>query len=193
MSKRKSNSSRKSAAARPDVAKPALPPRAGEVADLASSSDGEGLQPIPETETRLPEPPGQETVVTLPPVPPLELDTEPALASDLEELKPDVVSLVGAGADASEFERTTTGGDATAAPAPKPDKARRTIVGIEAYQTLFVEMTRDNLDLAASLASMRSPVEFLSIATKFAGRQMDLYGKFTKAVADIAAPDVKAR
>jgi hypothetical protein len=58
---------------------------------------------------------------------------------------------------------------------------------MEACETLFMEMTRDNLDFAASLASMRSPLEILGVATKFAGRRIGMYGRFSKAVADIAA------
>jgi hypothetical protein len=50
-----------------------------------------------------------------------------------------------------------------------------------------MEMARDNLDFAASLASMRSPLDIIDVATKFAGRQIGMYGRFSKAVVDIAA------
>jgi hypothetical protein len=61
------------------------------------------------------------------------------------------------------------------------------ITGIEAYQTLFMEMTRDNLDFATSLAAVRSPLDILDVATKFAGRRIGMYGRFSKAFVEIAA------
>ncbi|UFZ07976.1 hypothetical protein LQG66_17465 [Bradyrhizobium ontarionense] len=171
-----------------------MPKRADSVAGLASS-EGEELPVVPETETRLQERPGQESETRLPPVPPLELDAETALPSQLAELKPDVVPPpVEALAESNESERTATGEDRTAGASPKTDGPRRPAAGIEAYQALLMEMTRHNLDLAASFASMRSPLDLLGVATEFAGRRIDMYGRFTKAVADIAtAPDAKAR
>ena len=61
------------------------------------------------------------------------------------------------------------------------------MAGMEACQKLFMEMTQDHLDFVAGLASTRSPLDFLDIATKFAGRQVGMYGRFSKAVVDIAA------
>jgi hypothetical protein len=67
------------------------------------------------------------------------------------------------------------------------DRPLGAIAGVEAYQTLFMEMTRDNLDFAASLASMRSPLEIIDVAAKFAGRRIGMYGRFSRTVVDIAA------
>lgn len=200
MSKRKSNSPHKPVAARPGVAKPSvakpalMSKREGSVADLASS-DGAELQAVPETETRLLVRPGEETEARLAPVPPLELDAGPALHSDLAEPKPNAVPLpVEAGAEASELEHAAMGEDGTPGPLPKTDRPRRPLDGMEACQTLFMEMTRDNLDWAASFASIRSPFEILGVAATFAGRRIDMYGRFTRAVVDIAAaPDAKPR
>jgi hypothetical protein len=58
---------------------------------------------------------------------------------------------------------------------------------MEACQTLFMDMTRDNLDLAASIASMRSPLDLFDVATKHAGRRIGTYGRFSRAIVDIAA------
>jgi hypothetical protein len=188
MSKRKSNSSRKPDTATPDVAKrAAAPKRAASAADLAHSEEEE-LQAAPETETRLPELPDQETEAKLPPVPPPELESKPVLPPHLAEPKPDVADPpVGVRAEAKESTRTAPGEARTAGTLPKMDGPRRAIAGMEAWQTLFMEMTRDNLDFAASLASIRSPLEILGVATKFAGRRIGMYGRFSKAVADIAA------
>lgn len=77
-------------------------------------------------------------------------------------------------------------------PSSEMDGPRRAIAGMEACQTLFMEMTLDNVDFATSVASMRSPLEILSVATKFAARRIGMYGRFSKAVTDIAA-DAKPR
>ncbi|WP_316189456.1 hypothetical protein [Bradyrhizobium sp. SZCCHNS1054] len=61
------------------------------------------------------------------------------------------------------------------------------IAGIEACQALFMEITRDNLNFAASLAATRSPLDILDVATKFAGRQIGMYGRLSRAVVNIAA------
>jgi hypothetical protein len=183
MSKRKSNKSRKPDAAISGVAKPK---RAVSASDLAGS-EGEVLQAAPETETRLPELPTQETETKLPPVPPPEVEFKPALPVHLAEPKPDVAPPVGVGAEAMETAGTATGEARTASPSPGMDGPRRAMAGMEACQTLFMEMTRDNLDFAASLASMRSPLDIVDVATKFAGRRIGMYGRFSKAVADIAS------
>jgi hypothetical protein len=191
MSKRKSKSSQKPNTATPDVAKPAAAPkRAVSTADRAGPERGE-LQVAPETETKLPELPGQETETKLPPGPPPELESEPALspllAEPKPEPKPDLAGPVEARAETKGSARAATGEARTAGSPPKIDGPRWATAGMEACQTLFMEMTLDNLDFAASLASMRSPVDVLRVATKFAGRRIGMYGRFSKAVADIAA------
>lgn len=229
MSKRKSNKSHKpDAQGQPAVAKKASTPKRAIPASTLAISEGDELQAVPETETRLPELPGQELDSALPPVPPAELGSELALPTFLVEPKLDVALPVAVLAEAEEsdtvppviaphaefpgqtmpkIEPTTMAapdrhaatGDATVSspprmdePSERPLEARldrpfRAIPGVEAYQTLFMEMTRDNLDFAASLASMRSPLEIIDVAAKFAGRRIGMYGRFSRTVVDIAA------
>jgi len=186
MSKRKSKNPRKPDAAAPGAAKPAATPkRAALAADLARS-EGEELQAVPKTQTRPPERLVQETETKLPPAPPPELESKPTLPPHLVEPQP-VAAPAEARAGAREPARTAMSEVSTAGHSPKSDGARRAIAGMEACQTLFMEITRDNLDFAASLASTRSPLDILGVATKFASRQIGTYGRFSKAVADIAA------
>jgi hypothetical protein len=191
MSKRKSNKPRKPDAGTNGVAKPASTPKRAVAAPDLTGSEAVELQAAPDTETKRPELPGREIENELPPVPPAELESKPALPPHLAEPEPDVVPLVGARAEAKESVHTATGEARTAGPSPKVDrpldKPLGAIAGIEACQTLFMEMTRDNLDFAASFAAMRSPLDILDVATKFAGRRIGLYGRFSKAVVDIAA------
>jgi hypothetical protein len=58
---------------------------------------------------------------------------------------------------------------------------------MEACQTLFMEMARDNLDFAASLASIRSPLDILGVVTSFASRRIGMYSRFSNAITDIVA------
>lgn len=184
MSKRKSNNSRDSDAA---TSKAGKPKRAALAADPVGSS-GEELQAPPETETRLAEMPGKETITKLSPLPPPELESMLALPPHLPaEPKPDVAQPFRAGAEGKESPCTATGEAGTTGPLPEMDGHRQAVVGMEAWQTLFMEMTRDNLDFAASLASMRSPLDIIDVATKLAGRRIGMYGRFSKTVADIAA------
>jgi hypothetical protein len=189
MTKRKSRKSQKPDAATPDVAKPkpdvAKPKPVVSAGDLAGSEPAE-LQAAPETETRLPELPSQETETKLSPVPPPEFTSHPALPPDLAEPTPDLAPPVRAEADVMRSAYTVAG-EATASASPRMDGPRRAIAGMEACQTLFMEMTRENLDLAASLASMRSPLDIIDVATKFASGRIGMYGRFSKTVADIAA------
>jgi hypothetical protein len=229
MSKRKSNKSHKpDAQGQPAVAKKASTPKRAIPASTLAISEGDELQAVPETETRLPELPGQELDSALPPVPPAELGSELALPTFLVEPKLDVALPVAVLAEAEEsgtvppviaphaefpgqtmpkIEPTTMAapdrhaatGDATVSSPPRMDEPSerplegrldrplRAIAGVEAYQTLFMEMTRDNLDFAASLASMRSPLEIIDVAAKFAGRRIGMYGRFSRTVVDIAA------
>jgi hypothetical protein len=193
MSKRKSKSSQKPDAVTPRAAKPAATPkRAAVPAASLAGSEGEVLESAPEieaapeTETRLPDLPGQEAETNLPATPPLELVSEPALPPDLVEPTPDVALPVGTPVEAQESTGTATGEPRPADPSPKMDGPRRAITGMEACQLLFMEMTRDNLDFAASLAAMRSPLDMLGVASEFASRRIGMYGRFSKAIADIA-------
>jgi hypothetical protein len=145
----------------------------------------EELQAAPDTETRLPELPGQEMDIELPPIPPLELESEPALAPGIAEPKLDVTRTVEARAEIEESVHAATG-EAKTSPAPRMNRPLGPVAGIAAYRTLLMEMTQDNLDFAARLASMRSPFEIVDVATTFAGKQIGLYGRFSKAVVDIA-------
>jgi hypothetical protein len=184
MSKRKSNKPQK-----PNVAKPK---RAVSAGDLVGS-EGAELQAVPETEATLPELPSQETEANLPPAPPSEFESKPALSPDLAEPTPDVAPPVETKTEARDEtgarESAPTAADETSMTRPSPgmDGPRRAVAGMEACQTLLMEMARDNLDFAASLASMRSPLDIIDVATKFAGRRIGIYGRFSKTVADIAA------
>jgi len=187
MSKRKPKKSPKPAAAITNVAESAPTPEpVVSAADLAGSQR-EALEAAPETETGLPELLTQETETKLPPVPPPELEPEPPLPVHFAEpasiVPPPIVVRLEAGESVP-----TEPSEATTAGLPaRMDGPGRAITGMDACQTLFLEMTRDNLDFAASLASMRSPLDILGAATTFAGKRMDMYGRFSKAVADIAA------
>jgi hypothetical protein len=188
MSKRKSKSPHKLGAVTPDVAKStATPKRSVSAADL-SRLEEEELQAAPESETKVPEVPDQDTETKLSPVPPPDLQSKPSLPPHLAGLKPDVAALpIGARAEAKGSAPTVIAEARTAGPLSEMDGLRRAIAGIEACQTLFLEATLGNLNFAASLASMRSPFEILGVATKFAVGRIGMYGKFSKAVADIAA------
>ena len=202
MNKRKSNGSHKGNSAKPVVAKPvSMPKHADAIARqkgarvLAAfvSSDAGELQAVQETETRLPGRPGQETETILPPLAPLEPEPEPALPPPLSELKPDAVQPVGAGTDSYESNATPIAEGRAADPSPVAGTPPPALAGLEACQSLLMEMARDNLDLAASLPTMRSPFSMFGVATTFAGRQIDIYRRFTKAVVEIAAGPAKAR
>jgi hypothetical protein len=210
MSKRKSTKSHKPSAGTLGVVKPASTPKRAGPTPALTGSEAEGLQAAPDTETRLPDLPGQEVVSTLAPVPPPELESGPALPPYLAEPELDV-ALVEVQAKAKEAIDAAIGETSAASapagidrPAMEPMPTPLTapipalsvrpfaaplgaIAGIEACQTLFMEMTRDNLDFAASLASMRSPLDIIDVATKFAGSQIGMYGRFSKAFVDITA------
>jgi hypothetical protein len=187
MSKRKSKSPHKPGAVTPDVAKStATPKRSVSAADL-SRLEKEELQAAPESETKVPEVPDQESETKLSSVSPPDLQSKPQLPPHLAGLKPDVALPIGARAEAKGSAQTVIAQARTADPLSEMDGLRRAIAGMEACQTLFLEVTLDNLDFAASLASMRSPLEILGVATKFAVGRIGMYGKFSKAVADIAA------
>ena len=81
----------------------------------------------------------------------------------------------------------TTGEARTNDRLPESGGARLAITGMEACQALPTEIARDNFDFAARLASMRWPLEIVGIATTFASSQIGTYGRFSKAVADIAS------
>ncbi|WP_407157215.1 hypothetical protein [Bradyrhizobium sp. STM 3557] len=189
MSKRKSKNSHKPGAAASNVAKlEAKQKRAVSATDLAGP-EGAELEATAESGTRLPEVPVQESEMKLPPVSPsepAELESKPALSPHLAEPKPDVTPPLEAPAEAKELTRAVTDEAGTAGPSPKLDRPLRAIAGMEACQTLLMEMTRDNLDFAASLALMRSPIEIVDVATKFASKRIGMYSRFSKAVADIA-------
>lgn len=195
MTKRKANKPPKKDTGATGVAKPASTPKRAVSAPAPTGSQGEELQAAAFTETRLPELPDQEIDSTLPPVPPPELESKPALPLHLAEPKPDVALPVEARAEAEEPVHAAAGEAMTAGAPPRMDRPfvrplagpLGAIAGIEACQTLFMEMTRDHLDFAASLASMRSPLEILDLATKFAGKQVGMYGRFSRTVFDIAA------
>jgi hypothetical protein len=187
MSKRKTKTPRKSSAATSDVASPAAVPERVVLAADQAGPVAEKLEAAPETETRLLELAVQETEARLSSLPPAELESGPVLAPDLAEPKPEVAIAVEARTEANEVVRAATDEPSTADLSPKADRPPRAIAGMEACQTLFMEMTRDNLDFAASLALMRSPIEILDVATKFASRRIGMYSRFSKAVADIAA------
>ncbi|WP_316171480.1 hypothetical protein [Bradyrhizobium sp. SZCCHNRI1058] len=202
MNKRKSNGSHKGNSAKPVVAKPVPMPKHADATARQKrarvltefvSSDADELQAVPETETRLPGRPAQETETILPPLPPLEPESAPARLPPLGELKPDAVQPVGAGTDSHESQPTPIAEARAADPSPVAGGPPPALAGMEACQTLLMEMTRDNLDLAASLATMRSPLSMFGVATTFAGRQIDIYRRFTKAVVEIATGPAKAR
>jgi hypothetical protein len=187
MSKRKSKKSQKPAVGTTGIAEPAQTPApAISAADLAGS-EAEPPQAARETETRLPELLGQETETQLPPVPPPELEPGPPLAAQFAEPESYIAPPVEVRAEASELAHTTAGAATTAGPSPQIDGPRPAITGMDACQALFMEMARDNLDFAASLASMRSPFDIFGAATMLAGKRMDMYGRFSKVVTDIAA------
>ena len=189
MSKRKTNKPRTPDAEATGVPKPASQPKRAVSAAL-TGSEGEELQATPVTETRLPEVPGEEIASALPPVPPPELELKPVPSPHIEEPKLDVAIPVGVRADAGQSVHAAPAEAKTVSSSPNMGRPLvgplRAIAGMEACQQLLMEMTRDNLDLAASLASMRSPLDMIDVATKFAGRQVGMYGRFSKAVADIA-------
>ncbi len=187
MSKRKSNRSRKPDAAKTKVVEPVHAPEPAVLAVDLAGSDAAKLQAAPETETKLPETVAQDVETTLPLVPPEELESEPPLPGHFAERESNVAPPVGAEAEDGESACTPTGEAAMGSPASQLDRPRRTMTGMDAWQTLFREMTRDNLDFAASLATVRSPLDVIGAATTFAGRRIDMYGRFSKAVADIAA------
>lgn len=185
MSKRKANKPRKPGAGETGVAKRASTPKRAVAAPALMTTQDDELQATPDTATRLPELPGQEIDNELPPVPPLQLEPEPQLAPQLATPKLDVARPVEARADIEQPVRAATN-EATTSPAPRMNRPLGPVAGIEAYRTLLMEMTRDNLDFAARLAAMRSPFEIVDVATTFAGKQIGLYGRFSKAVVDIA-------
>ncbi|MFC5320368.1 hypothetical protein [Bradyrhizobium oligotrophicum] len=204
MNKRKSNGSHKGNSAKPVVVKPVSVPKHAAAAAMqrrarllaeSASPEGDELQAVPETETRLPGRPGQETETILPPLPPLEPEPEPgpALSPPLGELTPDAVQPVDAGTDSHESQPPPIAEGRAADLSPVVGGPPPALAGMEACQTLLMEMTRDNLDLAASLATIRSPLGMFGVATNFAGRQIDIYRRFTKAVVEIAAGPAKAR
>lgn len=198
MSKRKSNKPHKADAETTGVAKPAPAPKRAVSAPALMTMQDEALQAAPDTETKLPELPGQ-VFSTLPPAPPAELEPLPTFPQHLAGRTLDIVLPVEARPEAKESIHAAIGDAGTASPPAQMDepvtealvkplvRPSGALAGVEAYQTLFMEMTRDNLDFAASFAAMRSPLDMLDVATKFAGRQIGLYGRFSKAVADIAA------
>jgi hypothetical protein len=187
MTKRKSKTPRKSSAATPDVATPAAAPESAVPAVHLAGLEAEKLEAAPETETRLPELPVQEIQTESPPLASPELESEPVAAYHLAELRPDVALPVETPAEANELARAATGEAATSGPSPKMDRPPRAIAGMEACQALFMEMARDNLDFAASLASIRSPLDILGVATSFASRRIGMYSRFSNAITDIVA------
>jgi hypothetical protein len=184
MTKRKANKPRKLGAGATGAAKRASTPKRVSAPALMAAQDDE-LQAAPDTETRLPELPGHEMDNELPPTPPLELESEPALAPEIAEPKLDVTRTVEAQAEIEESVHAAAG-EAKTSPTPSMNRPIGAAAGIEAYRTLLMEMAQDNLDFAARLASMRSPFEIVDVATTFAGKQIGLYGRFSKAVVDIA-------
>ena len=187
MSKRKSNRSRKSDAAKTQVVQPVRTPESAVPAADLAPSDAETLQAAPETETTLPETVVQDVETTLPLVPPQELESEPPLPGHFAQPESNLAAPVGAEAVAAESARPATAEAGTAGPSSQMARPRRAMAGMDAWQTLFREMARDNLDFAASLATMRTPLDVIGAATTFAGKRIDMYGRFSKAVADIAA------
>ena len=171
-----------------EAAKPAWTPKLA--APALADSEAVDLLAVPDTETRLPDLPGQEIASRLPLVPPSDLESRPALPPDLADPKLDAALRAGVRAQAKDSVHADTGDAGMASPSPRMDGPLNgplgAIAGIEACQTLLMEMTRDNLDFAASLAAMRSPLDILDVATTFAGRQIGIYGRFSKAVVDIA-------
>jgi hypothetical protein len=178
MSKRKSNNSRKPDAATPNFRRSAATTKNTVPAAKVKSSEGEELQAAPQTQTRLLELPGQEAELKLPPVIPSELKSKAVLA------EPNTDFVLSPQVEATD---TATLEHRTCAPLPNMDGPKRAIAGIEACQTLFIDMTRNNVDFAASLAVMRSPLEFIDIATTFVTRRTKMYERFSEAIADIAA------
>lgn len=195
MSKRKTSKPRKTDVGATGVVQPASTPEHVVSTASLTGSEGDELQAFPVTETRLPELPGQKIDQaidsTLPPIPPPDLEAKPTLPLHLAEPKPDLALAIEARTEAGEPVQAPTGETRTASSPPKADRPLagplRAIAGIEACQTLFMEMARDQLDLAASLAAMRSPLDMIEVATKFAGRRIAMYGRFSKSVVDIAA------
>jgi len=183
MSKRKSSKSRKSDAAKSQLGEPMRAPEPSISAADLTGSEAEKLQAALETETKLPEAVLQDIETTLPAVPSQQLESESPLPAHFAQPESSVASPV----EASESPRTTTEEAGTAGPPSQTDGPRRAMTGMNAWQTLFREMTRDNLDFAASLATVRTPFDVIGAATTFAGKRIDMYGRFSKAVADIAA------
>ncbi|MGJ4946491.1 hypothetical protein ACQR1W_38455 [Bradyrhizobium sp. HKCCYLS1011] len=193
MSKRKSGKSRHPASAKPNAADSAAARRPAIPAVNLATSEGHELQAAPTTETKLPKVSGQETELKLPPVPPAELEAQPLLPPHLARPEPVLAAPVGVRAEAEEAKWTATDEVGSAVRSPAMDTLPQAIVGMKACQTLLVEMRRDNLDLVANIAAMRSPLEILDVSTKFASNLMGTYGRFWKTLADIAASDVRDR
>ncbi|MGC2083468.1 MAG: hypothetical protein WA702_08925 [Bradyrhizobium sp.] len=191
MSKRKTTKPRKTAAGATVIAEPTSRPKRAVPVPAMTGSEAEELQADTSTETRLPEFLGHKTDDKLSPVPPVELELQPVLPPGIAEPKPDVALPVEARSEAEESVEAAPGearmASSSSSMESPPAGPLRAMAGMEACQKLLMEMTRDNLDLAASLASMRSPLDIVDVATKFAGRQVGMYGRFSKAVADIAA------
>ncbi|BAM91605.1 hypothetical protein S58_56280 [Bradyrhizobium oligotrophicum S58] len=186
MNKRKSKKARIIPTAMPDLARSTeTAERTVLAADLAGR-EGEQLHARLETETRLSELLGQETEAKLPPIPPSELDVRPALLLQPAHPSSGVTPPIEAPADVKESAHTM-GEARTNDRLLESDGPRPAIAGLEACQALLTEIARDNLDFAARLASMRSPLEIVGIATEFASSQIGTYGRFSKAVADIAS------
>jgi hypothetical protein len=199
MTKRKANKPHKPDGGTTSSAKRASTPKRAVGTPSLTGSEGKELQAVPDTETRLPVLAVTEVVGTLPRVPPAELESGPGLLPHLAEPAVDAVLPVVAWADAKESVRAATVEATTSSPAAGTDGHKAgplpgplagplgAMASVEACRTLFMEMARDNLDFAANLAAMRSPLDIIDVAAKFAGSQIGMYGRFSKAVVDIAA------
>jgi Phasin protein len=65
------------------------------------------------------------------------------------------------------------------------------MANVQAYQTKLLEMAQANiqfaLEFAQRLATIRSPVEFVSVNAEFASKRITLFGEHLKEIAEISA------
>ena len=62
-------------------------------------------------------------------------------------------------------------------------------VNVRAYQAKVLEMAQANMTFAFEfsqrLATIKSPVEFLTVIAEFTGKRIAMFGKYTKEIADL--------
>jgi hypothetical protein len=61
-----------------------------------------------------------------------------------------------------------------------------------AYQAKLLEMAQANIEFALRLATIRSPVEFLSINAEFTSKRMAMFLKYSKEMAELSTKRLMA-